>query len=68
MPSMKTRTYRETLRPTRYAELFYRQDAPTLWRIYVKEAGDIAYAVGPHYRTKAELLADLQQYAELYGI
>lgn len=52
-----------TLRPTRYAELWYRQDGPGLWRFYSEDRR----AVGPQYKTKAELLADLERYAEVYG-
>ena len=49
---------------TRYPELGYRKEAPTLWRIV---AIDGESAVGPFYRTKAELLADLNRYAAEYG-
>ena len=47
---------------TRYKELCYHKDAPGLWRIYAD--GNV---VGPQYRTKAELLADLERYALEYG-
>jgi hypothetical protein len=43
---------------TRYPELDYRQDAPGTWRIVNGGA-----SVGPHYASKAELLADLERYA-----
>ena len=55
-----------TIRPTRFAILGYRQDAAQLWRIYSMD-GDRPHAVGPHYRTKTELLADLERYAQEYG-
>jgi hypothetical protein len=50
--------------PTRFAELGYRKDSSRLWRIY---ALDGPAAVGPLYRTKAELLADLERFAREYG-
>jgi len=52
------------IRPTRYPELGYRQDGPSLWRIVAIE-GDAS--VGPYYQTRAELLADLNRYAKEYG-
>ena len=52
------------IRPTRYPELGYRQDAPDLWRIYATED---RCPVGPHFASKAELLADLHRYAAFYG-
>ena len=55
-----------TVRPTRFAELGYRNDGPGVWRIYdVTEAREAA--IGPIYRSKTELLADLQRYATEYG-
>ena len=51
-------------RPTRYAELSYRQQDRALWRFVDNETGA---AVGPHYRTKGELFADLERYAALFG-
>jgi hypothetical protein len=53
-----------TNRPTRYPELAYAKHAANLWRIV---AADTGAAIGPHYATKAELLADLARYAEDYG-
>ena len=53
-----------SIRPTRYRELGYRRDAPDLWRI-VDRNGDAV--VGPQYRTKAELLADLDRFAAEFG-
>ncbi len=49
-----------TIRPTRFKELGYRQDAPDLWRIYDPDSQS---AIGPFYKSKAELLADLDRYA-----
>ncbi len=51
-------------RPTRYPELGYAKHTPTLWRIVSTDDGS---TIGPHYRTKGELLADLPRYAEEYG-
>ncbi|UGY15181.1 hypothetical protein HAP48_0042765 [Bradyrhizobium septentrionale] len=51
-------------RRTRFPELAYAQHAKDLWRII---ATDTDQAVGPHYRTKAELLADLDRYAKEFG-
>jgi len=52
---------------TRYKTLGYRQDAPGLWRFY-DLADNREAAVGPHYTSKAELLADLTRYAADYGL
>jgi len=49
---------------TRYAELAYEQHARDLWRIIDAETGA---AVGPQYKSRAELLADLDRYARVYG-
>ncbi len=52
-------------RTTRYAELQYEQHARNLWRIIDAETGA---AIGPLYRTKGELLADLPAfYAERFN-
>lgn len=61
---MSKREQTDKPRPTRYKDLGFRQDAPSLWRII---AMDTLCAVGPHYKTKAELLADLDRYAAEYG-
>lgn len=50
--------------PTRYPSLGYWQAAPNLWRIVDRESGA---EIGAHYRTKAELLADLENVARSYG-
>lgn len=55
------------IRPTRFASLGYRCDGHGLWRIYDVDDRDSMAAVGPFYRTKAELLADLERYASEYG-
>ena len=55
------------VRPTRYVELGYRCDGPGLWRIYDVMDATSPAAVGPQYRTKAELLADLERYARDFG-
>ena len=53
-------------RPTRFKELGYRQDGPSLWRI-CDVRDEPPAAVGPFYKTKAGLLADLDRYASEYG-
>lgn len=50
--------------PTRFPELGYAKMDENLWRI-VDRDGDAP--VGPHYRSKMELLCDLQRYAAEYG-
>jgi hypothetical protein len=50
--------------PTRFKQLGYVCDAPGLWRVVDKDG---EHRVGPQYRTKAELLADLNRYATEYG-
>ncbi len=57
----------DNLRPTRFLELAYRCDGPGLWRVYDVSSPERPAAVGPHYRTKAELLADLQRYGAEFG-
>ena len=54
-----------TITRTRFAMLGYRQDAAQLWRVYNLDG--TPRAVGPHYRTRAELLGDLERYAHEYG-
>lgn len=51
-------------RPTRYDGLGFEKHAPNLWRIIDTNTHA---AVGPHYRSRAELLADLDRYAREYG-
>jgi hypothetical protein len=53
----------ENVRPTRYPELGYTKSGND-WRIV---ATDGNAAVGPCYKSKAELLADLERYAQEYG-
>lgn len=50
---------------TRYPELGYEQHDKGLWRIMALPEGQ---AVGPHYASKAELLADLNRFASDYGL
>jgi len=57
------------LRPTRYAGLCYVQQDRTTWRfVSVHDCDSVATpaVVGPQYRTKAELLADMDRYAREY--
>ena len=61
---MTERSSRCMLYGTRYPELGYRKDSDTLWRIVDKSSGA---AIGPHYRTKGELLADLDRFARDFG-
>lgn len=53
------------VRPTRYKELGYMEWGGD-WRILDLTSGDPA-VVGPVYRTRAELLADLDRYAGFFG-
>ena len=61
----------DTYRKTRFSELGYVQDAPGLWRIVSISDGRNVCGfwprVGPFYCSKAELLADLRQYAKEFG-
>jgi len=58
-----------TIRPTRYPGLGYRQDDRQLWRFYATDDDpQRPAAVGPHYRTRRELLADCNRYARAYGL
>lgn len=52
--------------PTRFPELQYERQAVDLWRI-LDATGDVPRAVGPQYKTKAELLADLERFAAEFG-
>lgn len=52
-----------SVRGTRYRELGYEQDGE-LWRVVDKRRGS---QVGPHYRSLAELLCDLDRFAREYG-
>ncbi len=52
------------VRKTRFPELGYTQLSTDLWRIVSTDGNQ---CVGPEYRTKAELLADLSRYATDYG-
>ena len=49
---------------TRFPELSYERQSHGLWRIVDSADGS---AIGPQYRTKAELLADLPRFADNYG-
>ena len=49
---------------TRYPELNYQLQGAGNWRILDSSTGA---AVGPSYRTRAELLADLARFAEVFG-
>ncbi len=48
-------------RRTRYPGLGYTQVLRDLWRVVDMSTGA---HVGPHYRTKTELMADLPRYAQ----
>ena len=54
----------QTDRTTRYPELRYARFTATLWRVL--DASDNK-PVGPHYRTKRALLADMERYATQWG-
>jgi len=61
----------DNYRKTRFPELGYVHDGPNLWRIVsVADGRNIAGfwpRTGPPYASKAELLADLGQFAKGYG-
>lgn len=57
---------RETIHRTRYKELGYVHQDTNLWR-FVDLTDGGAHYVGYHYRTRAELLADLDRYAWEFG-
>lgn len=67
-PHNRTKFYVEgDLKPTRYPELFFEHRGDH-WRLI--DGADLPkrIGIGPQYRTKAELLADLDRYAkEIYG-
>ncbi len=48
---------------TRYAELAYEQQDAGLWRII----DIVGTAIGPQYKSRAELLADLDRFAQEFG-
>lgn len=50
--------------PTRFPELQFRKDAPNVWRIIDAETGN---AIGQWYRSRIELLADLERRAAEFG-
>lgn len=52
------------VKKTRFAELGYDNFGKNCWRIIDLSNGA---AVGPIYRTKAELLADLHRFAIVFG-
>ena len=55
-----------SIRPTRFKELGYRHDSERNWRIVdIMDGGESS--IGPYYVTKAELLADLERFAEVFG-
>lgn len=77
-PSALSTAAADGFRPTVYASaetdsceassLWFKQTGRGLWRFYVyTDERDCFSVVGPHYRTKAELLADLERYATDYG-
>lgn len=52
------------IHPTRFNGIGYRHDGVALWRFV-----DISTecSIGPYYATKAELLADIERYATVFG-
>ena len=54
----------QTYRPTRYPGLLYARFSTTLWRFIDADGNK---PVGPHYRTKGELFADMERYAAQWG-
>ena len=59
----------QKLHRTRFEGLGYIHQDTNLWRIVdIHDGINISNTVGPHYRTKAELLGDLDRYAtEIWG-
>lgn len=51
---------------TRFPELVYVKVAPGMWRFLVIEDG-VFHHVGSTYRTRAELVEDIERYARDYG-
>ena len=49
---------------TRFEELGYTKIDTNLWRIVSMEDGAV---IGPQYKTKTELLCNLESYATEYG-
>jgi hypothetical protein len=46
-------------------EIRYAQVKHGLWRIFTKESTEEAWSnVGPHYKTKSELVQDISRYAQ----
>lgn len=52
------------IRDTRYPELGYASPLGKVWRFVDKSTGR---GIGPFYTTKAELLADLERFAAVFG-
>lgn len=52
------------MKPTRFPELNYERQSPSLWRFIDATTGR---HVGPQYRTERELLADMQRFATVFG-
>ncbi len=51
---------------TRYAELAYEERDRYLWRI-LDTTGEHAAVIGPYYKSRVELLADLDRFARDFG-
>lgn len=54
----------QTLHATRYPELAYVRVDRVTWRFADASTGA---NIGPYYRTRVELLADLDRYAAFFG-
>ena len=52
------------MRPTRYKALGYERQGRELWRFIDAATGA---AVGPQFKTRAELLAALEMFAATFG-
>lgn len=63
-PKFATPRDRAALRPTRFPHLAYRKDKPWSWRIVATGDGQ---TIGPRYRTRTALLANLDRAARDYG-
>lgn len=53
-----------SIRPTRFTELGYREDAPRCWRFVDLHT---TASIGPQHATRGELLANLPQFAAEFG-
>jgi hypothetical protein len=58
----------DSIRQTRYDQLGYVKHAANLWRFVVEDEDGRTAVTGPQYKSKGELLADLERFAANYGL